>query len=167
MEHEVLCTKHIGNQHHTQTDAGDVEGHRSKRFVSQLKLFTRNILKVWLAGKKKKKINDGQETDGSYGMSHLLKSCLLSSCWVCRPKPLMLACVCSLPIPCCFSQRLNAKDRCFMLMFLLWNLNVCQTHRGPCLYFVCAVSSSLKYSVSAAYLTSETFWWIHQVLLAR
>lgn len=46
MEHEVLCTKHIGNQHHTQTDAGDVEGHRSKRFVSQLKLFTRNILKV-------------------------------------------------------------------------------------------------------------------------
>lgn len=46
MEHEVLCTKHIGNQHHTQTDAGDGEGHRSKRFVSQLKLFTRNILKV-------------------------------------------------------------------------------------------------------------------------
>lgn len=87
-----------------------------------------------------------------------LKSCLVSSCWVCRPKPLMLACVCSLPIPCCFSQRLNAKDRCFMLIFLLWNINVCQTHRGPCLYFVCAVSSSLKYSLSAAYLTSETFW---------
>lgn len=35
---------HRGNQRHTQTDAGDGEGHRSKRFVIQLRLFTRNIL---------------------------------------------------------------------------------------------------------------------------
>lgn len=49
MEHKVL--KHGGYHSHTQTDAGDAEGHRSNRSVIQLKLFNRNILKVLLAGK--------------------------------------------------------------------------------------------------------------------
>lgn len=51
MEHKVPCFKHARYQRHTHTDAGKGKGHRSKTFVIQMNLFTRNILKVWLAGK--------------------------------------------------------------------------------------------------------------------
>lgn len=74
----------------------------------------------------------------SYGMSHLLKSCLMSSVQLCRPEPLVCMCVC---VRACtrvcvdpFSQStavsllLNGKDRCFKDdNVFTWNLNVYQT----------------------------------------
>lgn len=88
------------------------ESHNSEEPVIQLELFTLGILWVWFVGK----IKDCQETDVSYGMSHLLKSCLQSSVQLCRPGPWVHVCVCVcgplLPIHCCFSP-LNGKDRGF------------------------------------------------------
>ena len=92
MEHHVLCR--AIRWHTPHTDCGDPvsegESHNSEELVIQLELFTLSILKVWLVGK----IKDCQETDVSYGMSHLLKSCLLSSVQLCRPRPLMCMCLC-------------------------------------------------------------------------
>lgn len=112
------------------------ERHNSEELVIQLELFPLNILKVWLVGK----IKDRQETDVSYGMSHLLKSCLLSSVQLCRPRPSMCMCTCMRVCVCKHTRQSTAVFLCFlmertgalnMIMLLLWDFNVHQTSDCP------------------------------------